>query len=322
MDIKIITICVLTVILGFLLMKKSEYLVSGNLTLDSLINVTPFSNTSVGSFGILSMYGLLLNELSKNPVHPRANELLKIVGPTGSEYTPYTSQAQIEQLFETAYTQGESGLPEKDRVLLRVFALYSTLILDDFTPGTVDLQYTSSGLPHYANSIMVESGKSTREFLFKTIVPARNTLNTILPSRFPQYTDTDDIYNDTDTNRKAWVMNALTIPWAYIAWLAKNKWNLSMTWKSPYCSTGSPPTPTRIISRPSGTSYGPGTYTKSQLGNPTSIDIYAPIKVHITRGVGTSSFTLNKRLGCIYSPDQTLTELDNLSTVVVSIPEA
>jgi hypothetical protein len=319
-DIKIITICVLTVILGFLLMKKSEYLVSENLTLDSLINVTPFSNTSAASFGFLIMVGFVGNELSKNPVYPSANDLLKILGPTGNEYTTYTSDTQIEQLFETAYTQGESGLPEKDRVLLRALALYSTAMLNGYTPGTID--YTSGGLPHYASTVISESGKSTREFLYNVLFASKDTLNNILPQGYSKYNDTDDIYNDTDTNRKAWVMNALTIPWAYIAWLAKNKWNLSMTWKSPYCSSGSPPTPTRIISRPSGTSYGPGTYTKSQLGNPTSIDIYAPIKVQITRGVGTSSFTLNKRLGCIYSPDQTLTELDNLSTVVVSIPEA
>jgi len=301
-------------------MKKSEYLVSENLTLDSLINVTPFSNTSAASFGFLIMYGFVGNELSKNPVYPSANDLLKILGPTGNEYTSYTSDTQIEQLFETAYTQGESGLPEKDRVLLRALALYSTAMLDGYRPGTID--YTSGGLPNYAATVISESGKSTREFLYNMLFASKDTLNNILPQGYSKYTDTDDVYNDTDTNRKAWVMNALTIPWAYITWLAKNKWNLSMTWKSPYCSSGSPPTPTRIISRPSGVAFGPGTYTKSQLGNPTSIDIYAPIHLRVSRGSSFSEKTIRQRLGCIYSPDQTLTELDNLSTVVVSIPEA
>lgn len=310
----------MTIILGFLLMKKYEYFVSGNLTLDSLINVTPFTNTSAASFGFLTMVGFAGNELSKNPVYPSANDLLKILGPTGNEYAPYTSDAQIEQLFETAYTQGESGLVEKDRVLLRALALFSTGMLDIYMRS--DLQYTSEGLPNYAATVISESGKSTREFLFKMLLYDKNTLNTILPPGYSKYTESDSILNDTDTNRKAWVLNASTIPWAYITWLAKNKWNLSMTWKSPYCSTGTPPTPTRIIARPSGVAFGPGTYTKSQLGNPTSIDIYAPIHVEVIRGGSTSRDTIRQRLGCIYSPDQTFTDLGNLTTVVVSTPGA
>jgi len=324
MDTKLIVLCVLTLVLTFLVIKKSEYLTSATniLSVDSLSNVIPFSNTAYATYGIFAYYEALLNELSKNPIYGSINSFFRISGPTGSEYPGYMTDAQLEQMFETAYTQGESSLPERDRVLLRELAFYSSWSLSAFG-SRGDIPYTSDGVPTFASQIINDSGKPVKEFLFNAILSTADSINNILPSRFPKYNSGDTVLvNDTNQERAAWVAQAVMIPHAWIAWLAKNKWNLNMTWKSPYCSGGVVPTPSRIISRPSGTSYGPGTYTLAQLGNPTSIELYAPIQVNITRSTGASrDITLTMRMECIYSaPDDVIDNTSTITSLVVSVP--
>lgn len=318
MDIKIIIIFVLILVSTVLFIRKSEHLTNNILPFDALSNVTPFSSTSSAGIGTLYYIGILLNELSKNPIYYDANAFMLITGPSGSGYSPYSSDAQLEQMFETAYTQGESGLPEKDRVLLRQLAFYSSLSLIPFG----DITYTDDGIPTYTSQIINDSGKPVKEFLFNAIIGNSDSINKILPTRFSRYAQDDDLVtNETDPERTRWVKQALSIPHAWIAWLAKNKWNLDMTWKPSYCSAGNPPTPSRIISKPSGTAYGPGTYTIAQLGNPTSIELYAPIRVQTNRSTGgTSNETISTRMGCIYSPDNVNNITSNVTSITVSIP--
>lgn len=324
MDTKIIILCVLTVVLAFLVIKKSEYLTPDTniLSVDALSDVIPFSNTAYASYGIFSYYEFLLNELSKNPIYGSINSFFRISGPTGTEYPGYMTDAQLEQMFETAYTQGESSLLERDRVLLRELAFYSSWSLSAFT-SRGDIPYTPDGVPTFASQVINDSGKPVKEFLFNAILSTADSINNILPTRFPKYNSGDNVLeNGADQERAMWVAQAVVIPHAWIAWLAKNKWNLDMTWKSPYCSGGVVPTPSRIISKPSGTLYGPGTYTLAQLGNPASIELYAPIQVSITRSTGVSSaISLTRRMGCIYSaPDDVIDNTSTITSLVVSVP--
>lgn len=279
-----------------------------------LSNSIPFVNTQTAILASITNLSFLLNELSKNSTYSSANELLSVMDPTMS----YTSDTQIEELFRKAYTDGEAGLPEKDRLFLREIAYYSIQYVENLGSG-VTITYTSDGVPDFTDATITESTKSAREFLFSVL---KSDYNNILPSRFARVpTENYDINTDTDQQRALWIIRATTIPHAYIKWLAENKWKLDMTWKSSLCPASTSRTPSRITTMPGNLSFGPGTYTMAQLGNPTSLNLFAPIKVIVNKSESGSSSTheVKQSIGC-RGVDETVNNLSGATSIVVSLP--
>jgi hypothetical protein len=90
------------------------------------------------------------------------------------------------------------------------------------------------------------------------------------------------------TDRGKFLVKLLTIPSIYIKWMVENKWKLDLAWRPSLCdrlvidelSSNS------VMFLPSGIIKGPGTYTSTELGNPTSF---------IPRGL--LEFQFKKRFG-------------------------
>ena len=308
MHTKVLIILGIVCLCIMILFRRRDFFASQDLS-----NTIPFTDSTTAAFATFSHMELLLNELSKNQVYPSANALVSAMG---SSYPMYSSDAEIEELFAKAYTDGEANLPERDRLLLREIAFYNNLVWEAMETGGRVITYTSDGVPDFASTTISESNKSVREFLFSVI---KNDYNNILPSRFSRISDQGN-YNmetDTDPQRVLWITRAIHVPVAYIKWLSENKWKLDMTWKPATCPASVTRTPKRITTVPGNLSFGPGTYTMSQLGNPTSLSLSAPVKVVVNKSGGSSTREIKNSFGC-RAVDGTVDQLSGATSIVVS----
>jgi hypothetical protein len=308
MHTKVLLITGLVCLTLLIVHRRRDFFASSDLS-----NAIPYTDSFTGGLSTISTLGFLLNELSKNTVYPSANALVSAMGTT---FSMYSSDAQIEELFRKAYTDGETGLPERDRLLLREIAYFSSASLENITIGNVNPTYTADGVPDFTNTMISESGKSVREFLFSVL---SNDYNNILPRGYSRIADTStyDVKTDTDQQRMMWIVRATVIPHSYIKWLSENKWKLDMSWKPTECPASVTRTPTRITTVPGNLSFGPGTYTMAQLGNPTNINLYAPIKVVVNKNAGSSTHKIERSIGC-RGIDKTIDNLTNVTSIVVT----
>lgn len=173
---------------------------------------------------------------------------------TYAQMDHYPDTASLEQMYQTAYTSGESGLTPRDKMVLRAIA-WPALELTVLFP-LMSFTYTSDGVPDYTSTLVTDSGKSTKDMLmycFKVIQMLFSTtagqnpytpevidyINSTLPNRFsPKFDRTDNmsIINainaspESRDDKSTWLVKALLIGPAYLAWLADNKWRLNLDW--------------------------------------------------------------------------------------------
>ena len=205
-------------------------------TIKSILGVDIGNDSSIG----LSNVNLLVDTLNSN----------------GFTFSHFSNVNELNAMFDTAYTSGESGLGTRDRVILRSFAWPSVEITEDFTSNAaiLALNYTSDGVPDFTNTIVSESGKTTKEMLqycftiidkFFSAGNGQNPytpetidyINSTIPSKYTQKFDRTDnmsVMNamsaQPPNDTTLWFMKALMIGPAYIAWIAENKWKLDLTW--------------------------------------------------------------------------------------------
>ena len=208
---------------------------------------------------------VIINELEDDTANKLSNvNLLVDTLNTGrtNQWAHYATVSELDTMFETAYTSGESGLTARDRMVLRAIALPGI----DMTVDSIlaPITYTSEGVPDFSTTIINESGKTSKEmllFCFKIVdkllnernpsdgsgVPWTpeiiNYINSYIPNSFtPKY----DINNLTELNQTfepmtigdipakgIWLHKAVTLGPAYIANLAENKWRLDLDWTPP-----------------------------------------------------------------------------------------
>jgi hypothetical protein len=162
-------------------------------------------------------------------------------------------------MFDTAYTSGESSLGNRDRLILRAFALPGVEFTRSFSMA-VPVNYTADGVPDFTNTIISESGKTVKEMLqycftiTDKLLSARHTvdnpwtpetidyINSTIPSKYTQkfnrtgqMAELSAVFNqNTDASQlndtMIWFIKACMIGPAYLAWLAENKWKLDLTW--------------------------------------------------------------------------------------------
>lgn len=177
-------------------------------------------------------------------------------------WTHYSTVNDFDMMLETAYTSGESGLTDRDRMVLRAIA-WPGVDISTSNP-LAPLTYTSEGVPDFATTIINESGKTSKEmllFCFKIVDKLMNErnpsagtgvpwtpeivdyINSYLPNSFtPKY----DRNNPSELNlvfqrtplsdiptKGIWLWKAITLGPAYIANLAENKWRLDLNWTPP-----------------------------------------------------------------------------------------
>ena len=197
---------------------------------------------------ITNVISILLNGTKKQSFLTQANAIIASINATNyfsTQLVPYTSDAQFETLFGTAYTSGESSLSATDRVLLRViYAIGADIPAILGNRGLPVLTYTSDGQPEWAPAILAQTGLTLEQNLIKTleiygdttdIDPAGVTkINAILPSSFTPFASVSDLdnrmTNSTLDPSAVWLYKFMFIGPLYIAWIAENKWKLDPTW--------------------------------------------------------------------------------------------
>lgn len=186
----------------------------------------------------------IVNELDNNRDLELSNVNL-IIDTLNTSYifNHYSSVAELDTMFETAYTSGESGLGTRDRMILRTFAW------PGIDPYLSTFTYTSDGVPDFTSTTVTESGKTTKDLLKYCFVIADafydtengtftpevlNYINSVLPDKYaPKFdlTTLQNAFNSPVPDEKTmWLFKALNIGPAYLGWLAKNKWKLDLNW--------------------------------------------------------------------------------------------
>ena len=180
------------------------------------------------------------------------NLLVDTLNSSGFTFTRFSDTNELNTMFETAYTSGETGLGNRDRMILRTFAWPAVAITSELS---LPLNYTSDGVPDFTSTIVSESGKTTKEMLqycfvlVEKLVSGDPTtgnpwtpevidyINSTIPSKYtPKFDRTnnrsieDAMRSSTPNETTIWFIKALMIGPAYLAWLAENKWKLDLTW--------------------------------------------------------------------------------------------
>lgn len=197
-----------------------------------------------------NVISIVLNGAKNQSFLTQANALIASINATNyfsTQLVPYTSDAQFETLFGTAYTSGESSLSATDRVLLRaIYAIGAGVSTILGTRGLPDLTYTIDGQPSWAPAILAQTGLTLEQNLIKTLEIFENNsgqtdqvmvnqVNALLPSGLTPFASVSDLDNKMRSSTTldpsaVWLYKFILIGPLYIVWVAENKWKLDPTW--------------------------------------------------------------------------------------------
>jgi hypothetical protein len=225
--------------------------------ISSLISIytTRFRGADMDNIRIYTIKSILGVDIGNDPSAglSNVNLLIDTLNLNGFTFTHFSDINELNTMFETAYTSGESGLGTRDRIVLRSFAAPALEITSGFS-RVFPLNYTSDGVPDFTSTIVAESGKTTKEMLqycftiLDKLFSSRNGqnpytpevidyINSTIPSKYTQKFDRTDnmsIMNALGSSQpnemEIWFKKALMIGPAYISWIAENKWRLDLTW--------------------------------------------------------------------------------------------
>ena len=225
-----------------------------------------------GLFGLMpSVVNFYVASLQGQPLLTYANAILQQI-PTEhlkSPLVPYTSESQLQTMFTTAKTNGESGLAFTDRVLLRALtALWASLISSpDLASLGLSLTYDSEGKVSWADSVLSQTGQTVQQnmlFIFQLVQSTSgpvtqdivDKLNHVLPPNLTPVRDPDDWNTRIQTIRgtgtpdptMVWFWKYVFVGPAYLAWVAENVYHLDPTfvaWNPPHM------TPAQVSPAPS-----------------------------------------------------------------------
>lgn len=215
-------------------------------------------NTRTTQFDEKSLIHYLSNAIFNELNDDRANELSNVnsiidlinIG-RSSTVDHYANIDELNTMYDTAYSSGESSLSIRDRLILRMIAFIGLAIKPPFP-----ITYTTEGIPDWTSTIVSDSGKTTKEMLLfgatllvklhrtdaTSIETAFNPefydyLNSMIPDKFsPKFDRTNPqaflqaLQSTTPDEKTTWVWKAVSIGPAYITWLAENKWKLDVNW--------------------------------------------------------------------------------------------
>jgi hypothetical protein len=194
-------------------------------------------------------------------------ELINKYLPTG--VMKYTSDAELNAVFDNAYTNGEPTGNIRDRTMLHM-VIYICTALTDVMPGLGGFDFPINGRVSWTSDIMTDTGKTANEVISLGYKIAKNFLipkqyqgivqvdlptaftyiNSILPSKFNKYyipsgslaydspgglelANQDSSLHPENSNRWPWLCRVSAIGQVYVAYLAKEKWKLDMNWVPP-----------------------------------------------------------------------------------------
>lgn len=200
---------------------------------------------------------MFISELQQDPANAlvNANLLIDTLNKGRSNLYPHYTSQDLDTMSNKIVDSGESTLSTRDRLFLRILVIYSMSQITDI-PFVVT--YNSDGVPDYYDTVIKESGKTTREVLmyaFKlsnmiATAPAGNPFNAIdytylnsyIPAKLsPNFTatslqaalSTENMITPDSSPLAARLMQTYTLGPAYIAGTAEKVWKLDLTWPVP-----------------------------------------------------------------------------------------
>jgi hypothetical protein len=213
-----------------------------------------------GSAGLMpSVVNFYVASLQGQPLLPYANAVLQQI-PTERLVTPlvpYTSESQLQTMFTTAASNGESGLTFTDRVLLRALTAIWTNIVSSPQVASLGLSvtYDSQGKVSWSDSVLNQTGQTVQQnmlFIFQLVQTNAggavtqeivDKLNHVLPSNLTPVRDPIDwdtkaqtLTTSTPDPTMVWFFKYVFVGPAYLAWVAENVYHLDptfMAWNSP-----------------------------------------------------------------------------------------
>jgi hypothetical protein len=210
--------------------------------------LTPAISQSVATLVAGDIIDIIINQTKGLPVLSSVNSLINKVNAAESsaQLVPYTSEAQISNMFQTAYNNGESSLTRTDQAILRFVTLFA-IEIQGFPWGSGGLpviSFTTDGKPVWADEVLGQSGLSIHDGIIKVMEIAKklknidasflDDINSLLPSNLTKFTSLNDYANRfpsmTDPSI-VWVVKFVSIGPLYMVWVAENKWRINLSWR-------------------------------------------------------------------------------------------
>lgn len=258
---KRVALAVLIVVLVLTLIwinRREQYTREQSSNLFSIFHDSTYIGTAGDNLKVYTIKSILGVDIGEDPSIglSNVNLLVDTLNSNGFTFTHFSNISELNSMFETAYNSGESGLGNRDRMILRSFAWPAVEITSDFSSPAISLNYTSDGVPDFTSTVVSESGKTTKEMLQYcfTILDKLfsfgdrgnpwtpemlDYVNSTIPSKYtPKFDRTDNtsienaLRSPTPNETTIWFIKALMIGPAYIAWIAENKWKLDPMWRA------------------------------------------------------------------------------------------
>lgn len=261
---------------------------------------------------------VIRNQIEKTDPLANVNALVDsfnaVITDPAKKLTPYGTITDFDNLITNVYTSGEtSSMSERDRIILRAIA-WPNMTLLDLDTSLKDPYTAPDGKADFTDTIVSETGKTIEELfkfayvLLDTLIsgdvePSRDGfssesidyINSYIPSKYdPPFLNSDGLAPIEalrgTTDRGKFLVKLLTISPIYIKWMIENKWKLDLTWRPSLCdqlvidelSSNS------VMFLPSKIIKGLGTYTSTELGNPTSFIPYGMLEFQFKNELGQS----------------------------------
>jgi len=239
-----VIIGLLIVILIILLSRRQSSYTTAQLSM--LTQAVPQSAAELVSDDVID---IIINQTKGLPILTSVNSLIAKVNTAepSAQLVPYTSEAQVSNMFQTAYANSEASLTRTDKAILRFDIIIGIEIsrLPWGSGGLPTISYTSDGKPVWADEVLGQTGLTIQQGIIKVmeIVKEFRTLNnafitkvnSILPSNLTPIANVADYSTRVSASNKdptiIWFMKFVSIGPLYLLWVAENKWRIDTSWK-------------------------------------------------------------------------------------------
>jgi hypothetical protein len=249
MKIKVVVVALLVVILLLLISRSNSTYTSQQLTAGVAIIPSPIKNDAQI---IQNLYDAIIKSIKGEPILQVINNIITMSNAKGLNVTlvPYATEEAITNMFRTAYLNGESGLTNTDKFLLRLYSFIGFDLATQLTgggiPGAPTLEYDSQGKPIWTDETIAPLGLSVNQSIQKVFELAKKfapgsgltpddfilEINKILPPTYTKFSTGAGFLQRTSTDPSIiWLFKFISIGPLYILWVAENKWRLDTTWR-------------------------------------------------------------------------------------------
>ena len=263
-----VVLVLLVVIVLFLLFRKA---VSSFTSTDVQTFQSNFPYSGAMGSDTQNISNFYVASLNEQPLMPIVNTILSSAPSNVAQpLVPYTSESQIATMFNTAFSNGESGLTFTDRYLLRYVTVTFISLLPQVQTLIGTVTWGAQGVPNIANEVL-SNGQSVKDNMkiifqmFQTLGGSSPTqavvtqFNSILPPSLQPFTSVQDMNTriqavessrgTTGDPTMVFVYKYIMVGPAYLVWVAQNQFKLDPNFKC-FNALSTPQPPLQVTPTP------------------------------------------------------------------------